>query len=71
MITKPTALPVDRLSDKERVAEAAAILAAGVIRYRQAQQQNIEEKGSQSGLSLDFMPGKSVHAKEYQHGDKA
>ena len=56
-----TALPVERLSNQERVAEAAAILATGVIRFYQAQQE--------SGLSLDLVPDQSVHGSCYHHGE--
>ncbi len=56
-----TALPVHQLTDAERVAEAAHILANGVIRLIKSRQEN--------DFPLDFPPTKSVHHDRYHHGE--
>ncbi|BCO30077.1 hypothetical protein TspCOW1_01800 [Thiohalobacter sp. COW1] len=57
-----TLLPADMLSDEERTAEAAEILAAGLIRLRNAQQD--------SDFPLDFLPTGSVHHDRYHNGEE-
>ncbi len=55
-------LPAETLSDEERTAEAAEILATGLIRLRNAKKE--------SDFSLDFSPAGSVHHERYHDGEK-
>jgi hypothetical protein len=57
-----TSLPAEALSDEERIAEVAEILAVGLVRLRNAQQDN--------DFSLDFLPARSVHHDRYHNGEK-
>ena len=57
-----TFLPAETLSDEERTAEAAEILATGVIRLWNAQKE--------SHSPLDFPPTGSVHHDCYHNGEK-
>jgi hypothetical protein len=59
-----TALPVHTLTDAQRVAEATEILAAGLLRYRQA----CLNLSKESEFSLDLPPSESVHHDRYHHG---
>ena len=61
LYNSPIALPVDRLSDEERVAEAAEILAQGVIRFLNTPKE--------TDSPLDFMPTQSVHGNRYHNGE--
>jgi hypothetical protein len=56
-----TILPVESLSDAERTAEAAEILATGLIRLRNVQ--------IESEFPLDFLPTGSVHHDRYPNGE--
>jgi len=57
-----TFLPAEALSDEERTAEVAEILAAGVIRLLKSQKD--------SDVPLDFLPTGSVHHDRYHNGEK-
>jgi hypothetical protein len=57
-----TFLSAETLSDEERTAEAAEILAAGVIRLRNSQKD--------SDFPQDFLPSGSVHEDRYHNGEK-
>ncbi len=57
-----TFLPAETLSDEERKAEAAEILATGLIRLRSV--------GKDSDFPLDFSPAGSVHHERYHTGEK-
>ncbi len=54
--------PTETLSDEERTAEVAEILATGVLRLRNAQKE--------SDFPLDFPPTGSVHHDRYHNGEK-
>ncbi len=56
-----TFLPTQDLTDEERISEAAEILAAGVIRLRNARKE--------SEVPLDFLPAGSVHHDRYHNGE--
>jgi len=53
-----TSLPAEILSDEARMAEAAEILAVGLIRLRNPRQ------------DMDFLPAGSVHHDRYHNGEK-
>ena len=55
-------LPAETLSDEERKAEAAEILATGLLRLR--------NERKDSDFSLDFSPSGSVHHDRYHNGEK-
>ena len=57
-----TYLPAETLSDEERTAEAAEILATGLIRLR--------NERKESDFPLDFSPAGSVHHDRYHNGEK-
>ncbi len=57
-----TFLPAEMLTDEERTAEAAEILATGLIRLR-----NVRKE---SDFPLDFSPAGSVHHDRYHNGEK-
>ena len=57
-----TYLPAKTLSDEERTAEAAEILATALIRLRNTHKD--------SDFPLDFSPTGSVHHDRYHNGEK-
>ena len=57
-----TYLPAETLSDDERKAEAAEILATALLRLR-----NVRKE---SDFPLDFSPAGSVHHDRYHNGEK-